>query len=323
MAFALMAARWLHWTACLLLASSQLYRHWLLPRNEQTERASSGDWRAEFFSRLGGLAWTAWGVALLSLTLWFGLTAWETTGSDANLDLTSVATVVTQTQFGRVSLARLVILMLAGFCLFASCRRTTVEKGHAWAMGTMALTMVSLLTLALTGHAGATPGPIGIFHLLVDVVHLAAASVWPGGLVFLAILLRSILRSRPLPLVTVAARATERFSASSLLAVAVLSATGLTMSLFFLHHAHDLWRSAYGRLLTAKVLVFLGMVAIGACNLFVLKHKLGREAQPENVGQPATAVRALFGNVFGEIVLSAAVLLIVAALGMTGPPAAR
>jgi putative copper resistance protein D len=93
------------------------------------------------------------------------------------------------------------------------------------------------------------------------------------------------------------------------------------MSFFFLHQVRDLWTSAYGRLLTAKVLVFLGMVTIGAWNLLVLKRKLGREAQAGNGGQSTTAARALFRNVSWEMVLGATVLLIVAALGLTGPPA--
>ncbi len=321
MVFGLVATRWLHWTACLLLASSQLYRLWLLPRNEHAEGSSIGPWPAEFLSHLGGLARASWALALLSLTLWFGLTAWDMTGSDSDLDLSSVVTVATQTQFGRVSLARLAVLTLAGFCLFASRWRTAVKEGRAWKMGTMVLAMVNLLMLALTGHASATPGPAGIFHLLVDALHLATASVWPVGLVCFALLLRSCLRARPLPLIIVASRATHRFSTSSLIAVAFLSATGLTMSFFYLHHAHDLWTSGYGQMLTAKVSIFLGMVAIGAWNLLVLKRKLAREAQRENVGQPAPAVRSLLRNVFWEIVLGTTVLLIVAMLGITGPPA--
>jgi putative copper resistance protein D len=181
--------------------------------------------------------------------------------------------------------------------------------------------MVNLLTLALTGHAAATPGRAGLFRMLVDVLHLATASVWPGGLVCFALLLRSTLRCRPLPPLAAAAQATHHFSTSSLIAVAVLSATGLTMSGFFLHDARDLWTSAYGRLLTAKVLVFFGMVTIGAWNLLILRRKLGREAQPGNVDQSALAARALFRNVCWEIVLGITVLLIVAALGLTGPPA--
>ena len=185
----------------------------------------------------------------------------------------------------------------------------------------MALALANLLALGLTSHAAAAPGPAGLFRFLVDAVHLGAASVWPGGLVCFALFLHCALRSPPPTLVTVAARATHRFSTLSLMAVAVLSGTGLTMSCFFLHHVRDLWTSAYGRLLTAKVLAFFGMVTIGAWNLLILKRKLGRAAQPGNVGQGPPAARALLRNVCWEIVLGVTVLLIVAALGLTGPPA--
>jgi copper resistance protein D len=174
--------------------------------------------------------------------------------------------------------------------------------------------------LGLTGHAAATPGPAGTFRLLADALHLAAVSVWPGGLVCFALFLRCALGSQPSPLVKVAAKATHRFSTVSLMAVAVLSGTGLTMSFFFLHQVHDLWTSGYGRLLTTKVLVFFGMLAIGAWNLLVLRRKLGRQAQRDHGDEAASTARALFRNVVCEIVLGVIVLLIVAALGLTGPP---
>jgi putative copper export protein len=91
----------------------------------------------------------------------------------------------------------------------------------------------------------------------VDAVHLVAASIWPGGLVCFALWPRCVLRSRPSPLVAVAARATHRFSTVSLMAVGVLSGTGLTISFFFLHQVHELWTSAYGRLLTTKLSIFV------------------------------------------------------------------
>jgi putative copper resistance protein D len=285
------------------------------------ERSSIWTWPAEFLSGLHALARVAWALALLSLTLWFGLAGWAMSGSDAGLELSSIGAVATQTQFGRVSLARLAVLTLAAVCLFSSREKAAAKAGPAWMVAALVLAMVNLLMLALTGHAAATPGRAGLFRMLVDALHLAATSIWPGGLVCFGLLLRCILRSQPGPPLTVAAGATQRFSTASLMAVAALSATGLTMSFFFLNQARDLWTSAYGRLLTAKVLVFFAMVAIGAWNLLVLRRKLGRQAQPGPSGRSTAAASALLRNVLWEIVLGAAVLVIVAALGLTGPPA--
>jgi copper resistance protein D len=321
MVYSLIIVRWVHWTACLLLGASQVYCLWGLPKGAPTEQSRIQPWAGEFRSRLDALAGAAWALALLSLVLWFGLTAWNMTGSDAGIDLSLLSAVATQTQFGRVSLARLAVLAVGGVCLFTARGEPVATADHAGTAAGMALALANLLALGLTSHAAAAPGPAGVFRFVVDAVHLGAASIWPGGLVCFALFLHCALRSRPSPLVTVAAGATHRFSTCSLLAVAVLSGTGLTMSFFFLHHVHDLWTSGYGRLLTAKLLVFSGMLAIGGWNLLVLRRKLGRQAQRDRNAEAGSTACTLFRNVVCEIVLGVIVLLIVAALGLTGPPA--
>ncbi len=315
--------RWLHWAASLLLASAQLFRLSLCRRSKSSSGLTSAIWPGKFLSELRALALAQWVVALLSLMVLFVVTAREMTGSTGGPDFSPLAIVASQTQFGHVCVARLAILVLLGFCFFPLRGETTSARHRAWAAAAAILAMASALMLALTGHAAATPGPIGIVHLAADVLHLAAASVWPAGLVYFALFLRFCLRVRPAPLVTVAARATDRFSTASLLAVALLSATGLTIGFFMIHDPRDLWSTRYGRLLTAKILAFLVMLAFGAQNLLVLKRKLRQEAQPGSAGQPATAAAALLRNVVQEIVLGAAILLIVAMLGITEPPGMR
>lgn len=322
MVFALVIVRWVHWTACLLLAASQLCPFWLLPETGPGEGSSFRCWRNECLSRLGKLGRATWGFALFSLVLWFGLTVWEMAGTDGEVDLAALGAVASQTQFGRVILARLAVLAVAGLCLFFSRGEPAAGADRPWTAAANGLAFGNLLTLALIGHAAAAPGSAAaLFRFSIDALHLAAASVWPGGLVCFAVLLRCAMQSRPLPLVTVVSRATDRFSTLSLAAVAALSGTGLAMSCCFLHRVHELWTSAYGRLLTAKVLVFFGMLAIGASNLLVLRRKLGRQPRTERSSQSASTARALFRNVVWEIALAAFVLLIVAALGLSGPPA--
>jgi copper resistance protein D len=161
---------------------------------------------------------------------------------------------------------------------------------------------------------------VGALDLTVDAIHLAAVSFWPGGLVFFALLLRSTIALPLADLGAFAARATYRFSVSSLLAVAVLSTTGLANSLFVIHDVHELWTTAYGQLLGGKVLLFLVTVAIGAWNLLVLKRKVGLEGDNSNVGGQTPAVRALFRNLLKEVALAAVIILVVAVLGITEPP---
>jgi len=66
----------------------------------------------------------------------------------------------------------------------------------------------------------------------------------------------------------------RRFSASSLVAVAVMALTGLLNSIFMVGSFRALLTSAYGQLLISKVILFFVMVGFGAWNLFLLKPRL-------------------------------------------------
>jgi copper resistance protein D len=320
MIFGLVVTRWLHWVVCILLTSSQLFRVYLLPRKAITEERNVQLWRDAFLSRLSRFDNRAWAVALLSLLAWFAVTAWNMIGPDQSMDISLISGIAAETQLGRVSMGRLVILALVGVCLFVLGRITTTKKAKILRLAAMGLVTLNLTMLALVGHAAALPGPAGGLRLAVDAIHLAATSVWPGGLVFFALLLRSTLSLPSSDLCALAARATRRVSASSLVAVGVLSLTGLATSLFFVHNVGTLWTTTYGQLLTCKVIVFCGMMAFGAQNLLVLKHKVWVEAHGETAGTRTGAVRALFRNVLWEVALGGVIILIVAVLGITEPP---
>lgn len=321
MIFGLVLAKWLHWTACILLASPQFFRVCLLPQKGPMEGQNVQIWRDKFLFRLGTFAQATWMVALLSLLVWFGVTAWNMTSLNEGIDLSLISAVAVQTQFGHVSTVRFVVLVFAGACLFTSHRPATTNRSRVLRSVTIAVSTLNVLSLALVGHATATPGPTGVLHLAIDTIHLAAASVWPGGLVFFALLLRSTIALPSSDLRMFAVRATYRFSTSSLLAVVVLSTTGLATSFFFIHDVHDIWRTTYGQLLTGKVLLFFGIVAMGAYNLLVLiKRKFCLEAHSMNVGRQTFAAQALFHNVLWEVALGAMIILMVAVLGMTEPP---
>ena len=88
--------------------------------------------------------------------------------------------------FGQVASARLALALLLGV-LHACGRR------RGWLQLAAAIGLIALL--ALTGHAGATPGLAGRIHLLSDMVHLLAAGAWLGGLPALAMLLAQARRS--------------------------------------------------------------------------------------------------------------------------------
>jgi len=104
------------------------------------------------------------------------------------------------------------------------------------------------------------------------------------------------------------------------MAVAVMALTGLLNSIFMVGSFRALLTSAYGQLLVSKLILFCVMVGFGAWNLFLLKPRLAVDLPNMNVADQKSAIRSLVRNVLCEVGLGTAVIVIVAALGITPPP---
>lgn len=133
------------------------------------------------------------------------------------------------------------------------------------------------VTIALTGHA-ADHGDFTV-HVLMDSVHVIAAGLWVGGLFGLAIAFRSNLETMSLD---APARIIPRFSTlagGALLAVVV---GGIFNAWISLPNISSLWNTAYGKILSLKVLAVLLLIAFGAVNRYVVLPRLkSRQVRPE------------------------------------------
>jgi copper transport protein len=119
------------------------------------------------------------------------------------------------------------------------------------------LVLVPVPTLA--GHA-LDPGRSGI-EAVADVVHVAAASLWLGGLVALALALRGGADRRT---------TIRRFSNLALVSVLVLAGTGVIRALAELDSVSQIWSTGYGRVLVVKTALLAALVAIGWVNRYRL-----------------------------------------------------
>jgi copper transport protein len=142
---------------------------------------------------------------------------------------------------------------------------------------------------SLAGHA-LDPGRSRL-ELVDDVIHVAAASVWLGGLLALGLALRSGGDRRELM---------RRFSNIAVVSVAVLAVTGVIRALAELNTVSQLWTTGYGRALIVKTALLLVLVAIGWVNRYRLVPRL--------------QVAALRRNVVAELVLFAGLIAAVALL---------
>jgi putative copper resistance protein D len=258
-------------------------------------------------------------MALISWLAWSWLVASTMTGDDLVECLQSGdwLTVLTGTQFGHVWLFRVIISLVFATILWVvartSGRRSSLQRTLA------GLSIIELVSLAWAGHGAASPGPLGVVHLLGDALHLFAAAFWPGALVPLAAFLFLLLKSRQLEAIALAAPVVRRFSASSLIAVAGIAFTGLSNGIFMVGSFPALLASAYGQILVSKLALFFAMIGFGAWNLFLLKPRITVDSPTVNLSQQS-AIRSLLRNVLLEIGLGTLVILIVGLLGITPPP---
>ena len=142
---------------------------------------------------------------------------------------------------------------------------------------------------SIAGHA-LDPGRSPL-EVVDDVIHVAAASVWLGGLLALGLAMRSGDDRGALM---------RRFSNIAVIAVAVLATTGVIRALSELRSVSQLWTTGYGRALIVKTALLLALVAIGWVNRYRLVPRL--------------QVVALRRNVAVELVLFAGLVVAVALL---------
>ncbi|MFD0847679.1 copper homeostasis membrane protein CopD [Sphingosinicella xenopeptidilytica] len=239
-------------------------------------------------------------AALVGALAWAAATLLAMAGSLEAAEPAVVSYVMTETDFGRLWLARLMLLaILAG--LLATGLRTPRFRA--------VLAMVLVAALAGTGHTQVNDPPVRYWHMAGDALHLVAAAFWIGGLVPLWLFLRTENDARQL------AVALHRFSAMGYIAVAVLGVTGLTNMLLSVTDLSALLSTTWGWLLAVKLAAFAAMLLLAAANRFHLLAALERRG-----GDTVGLRRRLQGHVAMEYGLGLGILGLVAALGMNALP---
>ena len=264
----------------------------------------------ELDRRLRALAWAALGVTLAAggLDLWRQISVATGAGLVESLDTGRVLAVLMDTRYGTVWLARTGLLaLLATWLLLADSRE---ERG--WLplrLQALALASASLALGAMSSHAAAveTSG----LAMAFDAVHLLATGLWGGGLLPLALCLQW---TRRLPSPSAAATVVERFSRLALLAVSALVVTGAYATWEQVGAIPPLVGTAYGRWLLLKLGLFGLLLIPAAQNLVVWRRRLAAAG-------PGTdrAVAGIQRNVLAEVVLVAAILVVVGVIVLTTP----
>jgi copper transport protein len=209
-------------------------------------------------------------------------------------DLGAIVPVARDSSFGRDFLDLEVVLALftaaAGIALWldrpAREQRSVVElislpSAFAAAIG-------ALFLPALAGHAG-QKAPRGL-SLPLDVGHLAAVSIWLGGLIGLVVFWLSVgARGRSAALAYVV----PRFSVVAFCSVLLLIGTGIGQSLEELPTLASLWSTSYGQALLWKIGLLSAALILAAVNLARTKPRL----QANDASAPTLLRRLVTGEI--------------------------
>jgi len=314
----LIASRAIHFGAAMVLFGEMLFA-WFFASGEANVASAVGRRGTTASSsqmRFFRVAVVAWACLMVSGASWLALAAIQMSGrSLAALDGAILRTVLGSTIFGRTWLVRTVLaLVLAGMSPVLFTRPIR----RRWALIAILLAGALLASLAWSGHANAQVGAQGAVHHLSDSAHLLAAGAWLGGLAPLAALLRQpdpVANRRAL---VNCAKTAARFGNAAALCVGALILSGIVNACYLLPDWNALLETTYGRLLLLKICAFVVMLAIAVVNRKRLTPALHLTA--DRPGTTTAAARSLRRNALAEQLLGAAVILLVAALGVLPPP---
>ena len=237
-------------------------------------------------------------LAVFSGVAWLAATLVNITGEAASLVTADDWEALWDSVFGPPWATRL--LLLAGCGALALARQR-------WASGATAILAAGLaVDQAWLGHGAIGSGSSGGLLLASHALHALAAYAWTGALPVLALLLLA----QPLQAAD-ARRALALFSTLGLAAVATILATGLMNAAYHAGPASALLATAYGWILTVKIVLFTAMLLIALLN----------RATAARLDQSAThPPRRLLAGVVLEAGVGVLVLSAAAILGMTAPP---
>jgi copper transport protein len=183
------------------------------------------------------------------------------------------------TKFGNVWVARVVLSFALLFISLFEYRKLKKDE-HKIAISNKVITsllaigLVTLLTTSLVGH-GAANGMM--LPITIDLIHNLAASLWIGGVIYLAIVVvPAIRKSRSLDefmKISVISVIIPRFSSIPVVILGIIIITGPSLLYILESNLGLTLASLYGKILIVKLLLAAVMICIGGFNQFIVHRK--------------------------------------------------
>jgi copper transport protein len=178
------------------------------------------------------------------------------------VDLSLLSETLT-TQYGKMQLARLVLLSIIGALIAVIQFRGT----WWWKFGAWASLVGITLTLSLAGHPVAT-NPVAL-SVGLDMLHMLAVSLWVGPLMIIVYDRKMWLANDE----STSAPSLRWFSRTAGFAVPVIVVTGVIQSWLMMDGFGQILESRYGRTLIVKACLVIVLIALGAVSRVAMQRK--------------------------------------------------
>ncbi|MWV45896.1 copper resistance protein CopC [Paenibacillus sp. HJL G12] len=258
----LVIIRWLFYTSLAFLAGIYFFQLYLLPAGAGNRSAWSGRSIRLMWINIAVLA----ASFLLSLPLQTGIDAgvgWSGVWSDPSLLLKMLRI----TSFGEVWMVQLILLVLITGLAAALPKMKDRDSAYIARTVSFLLVMGMLLAKSFIGHPAASE--YKALGITMDFLHLGAASLWLGSLLAFAVLLpkEASLPADPEDRKKSYFAVIRRFSLWGTIFVVLILISGIYASLQYVPTWYSLFHTSYGKILYAKGIMMLIMIACAFWNL--------------------------------------------------------
>jgi putative copper resistance protein D len=271
--------------------------------------------RSRFAGRLERLTQAALIASVLSTVLTLLLQAALISELSPSGEISSGAfSSVVDTPFGRWHALRLplaaglAVLLVGRVRLWSLKGAAPGEKspGAVW-WGLWALLGAALLaTTTFSGHSTVAKPPA--LAVVNDITHLMFSATWFAGIIILAVALPDgwIDRGASARL-QLLAPAISRFARVAMITITVVAVTGTLNSFLHIGRLDDMFDSTYGQTLSVKILFFIGILAFGGVNHYVVEKRL---AVAHATGTEKDAVLVFRKTIAAELAIALTVMLL-------------
>ena len=184
-----------------------------------------------------------------------------------------------QSHFGAYWIMRQIVVLLALLLLVPTVmmKRPSqwITSSISWA--NFALGLALLIALTLSGHAAATSSNVLIYAVLGDFLHLVAAALWVGGMMYIAVIYLPMLKGKLWQQQTASLLTTlPHFSPLAITGVVLMGLSGPLNAATRLLSWDQLISTVYGRTLIVKILLVGAMLLTSAVHVLLLRPRLAK-----------------------------------------------